>query len=775
LVNDSGTRNTSQFCEIAMRIAGCGWLLGCLLVSASAADEASDTAAVVKQLQQLDGRVIVLGTVRQPPLAAMLSRHAEAQLRAANRADREAWSRVKSLQEWQAFRERCMQSLQNSLGKFPAVPSDLKTRVTGSHTGDGFRVDNLVFVSRPGLVVTANLYRPIDGDKGEQKKLPGIILCHSHQSTKHSGWRQDMAMTWARAGCVVLVPDHLGHGERRQHPFGGEGQHDYHFRYDAALQLHLVGESLMGWLVWDLMRGVDVLLAQPNVDSKRILLISEPAGGGDVAAVTAAFDPRITCAMVQNFGGPQPETPYPLPSDAEESFAYAGSGSWESTRNLKLSARDGFLPWSIVAAIAPRQLIYYHEFYWDREQDPVWKRLQQVFRWHDRGNSLVGLAGRGFVVGSAPENTHWLPESRALLYPVLERWQQIPSPKQEYSQRLSEADLHCLTPEVSRALGAQPLHMIVNHLATQRIEAANQKRATLPSPALRAHWQQVWRELLGPESSSTPNVIGESLIETAGDLSIERIQLRTEPGIVVPVLLLRIAKSKGQKIPLVIGLAQHGKQAFLKHRADVIAELLNTGAAVCLLDVRGTGETSPGEDRGRRSTATSVSASELMLGQTVLGGQLHDVRAVLRHFRSRADLDSRRIAVWGESFTPLNQSDVRYELPHNAADRPPSPEPLGGLLALLTALFEDEVRAVYVHRGLGDFRSALNTPFCYLPHDAVIPGVLAHSDLPDLANSLAPRKVWLQNSVDVLNRTAAAEEARDDKKIAQWLLTELRR
>jgi hypothetical protein len=34
----------------------------------------------------------------------------------------------------------------------------------------------------------------------------------------------------ARAGCLVLVPDHLGHGERRQHPFGEDGPHDYHGR-----------------------------------------------------------------------------------------------------------------------------------------------------------------------------------------------------------------------------------------------------------------------------------------------------------------------------------------------------------------------------------------------------------------------------------------------------------------------------------------------------------------------------------------------------------------
>src|SRR5262249_45428438 len=147
------------------------------------------------------------------------------------------------------------------------------------------------------------------------------------------------------------IPDHLGHGERRQHPFVDSSPHDYHFRYDNSQQLYLVGESLMGWLVHDLMRGVDVLLAQTGIDPARIVLISEPAGGGDVAAVTAALDSRIAGVMVNNFGGPQPETPYPLPADAEESFDYTGTGSWESTRNLRLSAREGFLPWVIVASV----------------------------------------------------------------------------------------------------------------------------------------------------------------------------------------------------------------------------------------------------------------------------------------------------------------------------------------------------------------------------------------------------------------------------------------
>lgn len=745
---------------------------------------AADESPLAKQLRELDSRVIVLGTVKQPPLASMLSRHADARLRQANRTSTAEWEQIKTRADWEAFRLAKLAALKKSLGQFPESPRDLMVKVTGSHVGDGYRVDNLVYESRPGLIVTANLYRPTKPAESH----PGLIICHSHQSTKHSGWRQDMGMTWARAGCTVLIPDHLGHGERRQHPFGGEGQHDYHFRYDLGMQLHLVGESLMGWLVWDLMRGVDVVLQQPGVDSKRIILISEPAGGGDVAAVTGALDERISCVMVQNFGGPQPETVWPLPPDAEESFAYAGSGSWESTRNLRLSARDGFLPWVIVASIAPRRLIYFHEFYWDQRQDPVWKRLQKVYSLYDQPDRLIGLAGRGFVVGSAPENTHWLPECRELLYPTLEKWFQIPNPSKEYSRRLPEADLLCLTGQLKTESDGQPVAKLLGELATERLAAARKSRS-LVSPAEQQNLlRDEWKLLLRGIDSPGGRLYEPPKLQSFGPITSERGYITTDPGIVVPVLILAPNEPNDRRLPLVIGVAQQGKDAFLKERSEVIARLLSSGVAVGLFDARGTGETSPGPERDRRSAATSISASHLMFGRTLLGGQLRDLRGVISYANAHPRVDGKRIALWGESFTPPNARDADFEVSHAAGNRPAAPEPLGGLLALLGALYEDQVQAVYVQHGLTDYQSALERPFCYLPHDAVIPELLASGDISDLVAALAPRQVWFADPVDALNRAVSAAEAArrlpgthltctaertDAKSLAEWLVERL--
>lgn len=73
-------------------------------------------------------------------------------------------------------------------------------------------------------------------------------------------------------------------------------------------------------------------------------------------------------------------------------------------------------------------------------------------------------------------------------------------------------------------------------------------------------------------------------------------------------------------------------------------------------------------------------------------------------------------------------------------------------MALLGALYEDDVRAVYVRGGLSDFASVLESPFCFVPHDVVVPGVLTVGDLCDVAAALAPRAVCLEGMVDGLNR-----------------------
>ncbi len=122
-------------------------------------------------------------------------------------------------------------------------------------------------------------------------------------------------------------------------------------------------------------------------------------------------------------------------------------------------------------------------------------------------------------------------------------------------------------------------------------------------------------------------------------------------------------------------------------------------------------------------------------------------------------------------------------------------------MALLGGLFEDDVRAVYLRGGLTGYASVLESPFCYVPHDVMVPGVLKVGDLCDVAAALAPRALRMEALVDGRNRLATAArlahsfqptraayraagaserlrievETAPADTTARWILTEIRR
>jgi len=758
----------NQFHKIAVILSA----LGCF-VSLHSRQAAADDPQISPEAPLKDGRVFVEDADCKR-LAEMWSADVRQRRRAANTRQTAEWAQIQSRDEWEKFRDARAAALRRSLGEPIDVPVDLHVTITATLRGNGYKIDNLVFESRPGLLVTANLYGPLE----PRESMPGILICHSHHNPKSQSELQEMGVLCARQGCLVLVMDQLGHGERRQHPFRTQndyavefrpGRQDYYFRYNAGMQLHVVGESLIGWMAWDLMRGVDLLLSRPGIDRGRIILLGAVAGGGDPAAVTAALDSRIAAVVPFNFGGPQPETTYPLSPDAAQTFNFFGGASWESTRNLRLSVTDGFAPWVIVGAVAPRRLVYAHEFAWDREHDPVWRRLQTIYGFYSEPDHLESTHGEGSVRGSGPGNTHCNnigPEHLVAIHVAFERWFNIRIPKREDLPRHTSLELACLTPDAAIARPMRPLHELTSEIGTRRATAARERLAKLDAVKRRQELRRNWAALLGNVAPGDPKII-KTLVTRHQyahngqqfDVAVERLALEVEPGITVPlVLLLPADKATGQR-PVVVAAAQAGKAAFLESRAEEISEILAAGLAVCLPDLRGTGETKPDDDRGRNSSATTLSSAELMLGQTVVGARVRDLRSVLRYLRTRAEFDARRIALWGDSFAAANPRDKNLAVPLDAADPPTLAEPLGGLVVLLTALFEDGIQAVSVGGGLLGFQSLLDRPFVYVPHDIIVPGALTAGDLCDIAAALAPCFLQLLDLVDGQNCTATPEEA----------------
>lgn len=714
------------------------------------------TADAVKGI---DPRVFAADSEKAKELPKLLRADAAKRLSDAVARENAAWGKVTTAIEWRPFKNVRIAKLKAAIGwpddDGPPEPAPVVKSV-GEIKGDGFVIENIVYESRAGLWVTANLYRPAE----PPAKMPCIVISHSHHNPKTEGELQDMGMTWARAGCLVLVPDHLGHGERRQHPFRTAedypkpfrvGRQDYFHRYYVGTQLDLLGDSLIGWLAWDLSRGIDVLHARPGADKSKTILLGAVAGGGDPAGVAAALDGRVSAVAPFNFGSPQPED-YPLPADAETRFRFFGDAYWETSRCIRGGARDGLAHWTIVASVVPRRLVHASEFAWDKDRDPVFPRIQKVFELEKRAENFAVAHGRGSLKGQPPESSHCNNIGalhREGLHKAFAKWFEMPVPK-EYSKRVPAKDLWCLTKPVA-GVTMKPARELARATADE-IRATDElfRFDDLTERRRQLGWD--WARVLGPCEPTGAAKVLEAKSTTADGIVTERIALEPEPGVVIPLLLLK-PQGKDGKLPVVVGFAQDGKAGFLTHRRENIAELLKAGFAVALPDLRGTGETKAGGDSARHSSGrTSASLNEWLLGRTLLGLRVADARSVVQHLKARADIDPKGVMLWGESFAATNPTDKPLATPMEIDPFPKFGEPLGALLAVLVPVFEPDIQAVGAWGGLKSYRSVLDAPQFYIPHDVLMPGVFKAGDIPDLLTALGKIPHRYEDTIDGQNR-----------------------
>lgn len=753
-----------------------------ILLALSTVCSADDADALARQIQSLGkGDLAQLAGPDGKPSAA-ISDFVRAQLSEANRRDREAWAKIRTKQEWEAYRQPRIDALRRSLGTWPEAPKSIAQHVTRTIEGRDYRIDNIVYESRPGVWVTGNLYYP----SRRVEKSPVILIVHSHHQPKHEGEIQDMGITWARLGCHVLCIDQLGHGERRQHSFHSSkdypkefrvGRQDYYSRYNLNLQLSLIGDSLMGWMAWDLMRGLDVALGRPGADKDRVILLGSVAGGGDVAGVTAALDPRITCVAPFNFGGPQPETRYPLPDNAEETFNYAGSGSWESTRNLRQSAADGFLHWSIVASIAPRKLIHAHEFSWDRERDPVWKRYQKVWGFYDAVDGVSHTQGTGVIHGNDPNASHCNnigPVHRKGIYTALNKWFGIAIPEKDSRERRPSSDLKCWTPELERELKPRPLHEVLDSMAKKQLPTADSID------------RKKFAEAFGITGAELPRPVSISRTALVADVDAF---LETFRGEATPYRVVVLRPKNDGAVPVVLCLSQEGAARTLSERSVAVASLLKAGVGVVLLDWEGSAAYRIGDTRGRGSSGASITSSTLMIGRPLPALRANNVQTVMNLFRTGwGRFDRERIAIWAESLAPPVANDSPVAVPQDLT-QPPHAEPMAGVLASL-----HEPKAIVIRGGLLSYRSVFRSSSVLVPHDAMPIDLFRRGDLPELW-SRHPSSMLLEGLVDGVNRRVKGkmletelnplrspgnramrvvrEEYSTDAELAKWLIDRL--
>lgn len=684
--------------------------------------------------------------------------------------EKAAWSKIGTVADWEQFRDKRLTAMRNWIGPMPERTPLRATITRRSNYGDGFVIENIVYESQPNFIVTANLYLP----EHPSERIPAIVVVHSHHAPKTNYELQDMSMTWARSGTAVLVMDQICAGERTQtQPWLRES---YYGRYATGNQLYLAGESLIKWMAWDIMRGIDLLLERSYIDPSRIVLIGSVAGGGDPAALTAILDPRIAAVIPFNFGDAGPEQHYTMdPRSCDFEVADAGWGSWETTRNLPNSVSEQFFPWFLCAAMAPRSFIYSFEVSWPKtvEGESAWARYKKVFDLYGARNNLAEVHGFGSFPGLG-ECYNVGTYLRKRIHPILNRWFQILIPETEYHNVRSESELMCLTPAAVVEHMPEPVSSLVKELALQRLAVSRSKRAGLCAEERKKTLREELKQKLGDIEPVKSPKMRSLWTRPCSNFTIEALTIETEPGITLPVFLLK-PKIGPKRRSVVIAMAEGGKENFLSSRSNEIASLLSNGITVCLPDVRGTGELSAQNSRG--PGAMDLAASELMLGRTLPGLRLKDTRTIFRWLERRSDTDPNSISLWGNSFSEPNAPDFQFDQSPGQQAGPVNQrqaEPLGPFLVILTALYEDNVTAVAASGGLVSFISVLEDRFCQIPQDVIVPGILEVTDLGEIVASIAPRPVFLEKMVDGRNKkvSLSAMEKEYGTKTSSLILSE---
>jgi dienelactone hydrolase len=113
------------------------------------------------------------------------------------------------------------------------------------------------------------------------------------------GYQRDFALQCVANGFAALAIEQLGFGHRREENARRQGAGVSSCQPLAGSAL-LLGETMVAWRVWDVMRAIDYLQTRTDVDSKRIAVMGI-SGGGTTSLFSAALDSRIKVAVISGY------------------------------------------------------------------------------------------------------------------------------------------------------------------------------------------------------------------------------------------------------------------------------------------------------------------------------------------------------------------------------------------------------------------------------------------------------------------------------------------
>jgi dienelactone hydrolase len=196
------------------------------------------------------------------------------------------------------------------IGGFPAQRQPLRPTTLETRKFPGYTREKIVFDSRPGVSVLAYVLIPASASRpapvmvcvpGHGRGVDDIVGIddQGRDRTDKAGYQHDFALQVVEAGMAAVAIEPMGFGCRRDAINARQGLSRKACDPAAGGAL-LVGETMVGWRVWDVMRTIDYIETRSELDRSRVGCMGI-SGGGTVTVFSTALEPRIRVALVSGY------------------------------------------------------------------------------------------------------------------------------------------------------------------------------------------------------------------------------------------------------------------------------------------------------------------------------------------------------------------------------------------------------------------------------------------------------------------------------------------
>ena len=216
--------------------------------------------------------------------------------RATTRAEAEQWQRD------------LRAKIAELVGAFPGERTPLHAQTLEVREYPAYRREKFVFESRPGVWVLGYLLTPktrgpfaaVIAIPGHGRGVDDIVGIdeHGRDRTVKGPYEYDYAVQIVEHGMAAVAIEPMAFGCRRDAITKAKGLGASACQPAAGSAL-LLGQTMLGWRVYDTMRTIDWIATRPELDATRAGCLG-CSGGGTCTLFTAALDTRVRSALVSS-------------------------------------------------------------------------------------------------------------------------------------------------------------------------------------------------------------------------------------------------------------------------------------------------------------------------------------------------------------------------------------------------------------------------------------------------------------------------------------------